>query len=133
MRLLGLDIGDKKIGLAISDKNNVVASPLMVLENNENIRENIKNIISEYDIGKIIVGIPYNLKGEIGHQAKKVLDFIDLKLSSLGIDIIKLDERFTSKIPKKQLKHIDKNIIDKYSACILLNDYITKNKNEKNY
>ncbi|MGM0368450.1 MAG: Holliday junction resolvase RuvX [Actinomycetota bacterium] len=133
MRILGLDIGDKRVGLAITDKNSQVASPLMVLENNENIKENIKKIIKAYGIRKIVVGIPYNLKGETGHQAKKTLNFIDLNLSDLGIEIIKADERFTSKIPKNQLQHLDKSVIDKYSACILLNDYLTKKlNNEKN-
>ncbi len=151
MRLLGIDAGEKKIGIALSDKLNITALPLTVLENDAELRANLSNIIKKYNVGKIIIGIPYNLKGEKGYQAIKVEDFIKNNLMDLaeetGLDIIRVDERFTSKIsgkilskktvekPEKRrtrgfrkLKSRSSLEIDCMSAAILLNDYIEKIK-----
>ncbi len=121
---MGMDVGDRNIGLAVTDKNNKVAYPLDVLKNGPGIRSKIKEIVNEKDIDKIVVGIPFNLKGEAGHQANKVLRFIGHELEGLGAQIVKYDERFTTKIPLKQKKGKVEHV-DKYSACILLNDYIS--------
>ncbi|MGM0365606.1 MAG: Holliday junction resolvase RuvX [Actinomycetota bacterium] len=122
---MGLDVGDSKIGVAITDKHNRVAYPVQVFENSPGIRDRIKNIITDKNIEKIVVGMPLNLKGEAGYQAKKVMEFIQQKLEGLGPEIVQYDERFTSKIPKSQVKGRNREAVDKYSACIILNDYLT--------
>jgi len=122
---MGLDVGEKNIGIAITDKHNLVAYPVGVFANDHNFRKKIKEIIADKGIGKIVVGIPLNLKGQAGYQAKKVLGFTKQKLAGLGPEIIQYDERFTSKIPESQMKGKKIKGVDKYSACILLNDYIS--------
>lgn len=135
MRLLGLDIGDKRIGVAVTDKLETIASPLIVLGNDEKLKENLKKIIKDYDIGKVIVGIPYNLKGEFGFQAEKIKNLVDDILKGICSDIEYIDERFTSKISSGILKSESKKVkkspgnIDKISAAVILNDYLTKKKN----
>lgn len=148
MKLLGLDVGDVRIGVAITDKSGAIAKPLTAINNDADVKENLGRIIKENNIEKIIVGLPFNLKGEVAFQAKKVLDFVENNLKSTGIDIELIDERFTSKISlnaldkyeikdkgirnrkgkKKSTKGKDNGIIDKMSAVLLLNDYLAKNE-----
>lgn len=129
MRILGLDIGDKRIGVAISDGSGTIAKPLTVIKNNTNAGSKLSNIIKDYNIGKIVVGIPYTLKGQIGFQAKKVIDFIDNIVKKLELQVIYIDERFTSKISKNTMMRKKKaGEIDKVSACIILSDYLNSEK-----
>jgi putative Holliday junction resolvase len=127
MKILGLDVGDKKIGVAISDKLETISIPLTVIKNNENTRDNLNKLIKENDIKIIVVGIPYTLKGTIGFQAKKVISFIDDILKNFGLEIVYIDERFTSKISKKVLGAKNRDgLVDKISASLILDDYLNR-------
>jgi len=139
MRIMGLDVGDKRIGVAISDEKGIISTPLKVIKNDENSGEEIKKIVDKYDIKKIIIGIPYTLKGETGMQARKVFDFTDNVIKSLGVDVDYIDERYTTKIPSGYLrknagtkkmgsKKTDAKEIDKFSAGIILADYLEKKR-----
>lgn len=127
MKILGLDIGDKNIGVAISDKLEIISIPLAIIKNNENTPDNLNKLIKKNDIKTIVVGIPYTLKGTIGFQAKKVISFIDDVLKNFGLEIVYIDERFTSKISKKVLgaKNRDGSV-DKMSASLILDDYLNR-------
>jgi putative holliday junction resolvase len=137
MRLLGLDIGDKRIGVAVTDKLETIASPLTVLANDDKLKENLSKIIKDYDVMKVIVGVPYNLKGEYGFQAEKIKSLVDEVLKEICSEIEYIDERFTSKISSGILKAEGKKVkkiagnIDKISAAVILNDYLTIKKNKK--
>ena len=141
MRIIGIDLGEKRIGIAVTDKLNKISYPLTVIENNSTTKEKLLKIIKDYDIGKIVIGIPYNLKGEAGYQTKKVNDFIYENFKDLNIQVKLMDERFTSKIAesilgktgeinrkvfKKKQVSFKKGDIDKLSASILLNDYLKR-------
>jgi putative Holliday junction resolvase len=127
MKILGLDIGDKKIGVAISDKLETISIPLTIIKNNENTRYNLNKLIKENDIKIIVVGIPYTLKGTIGFQAKKVISFIDDILKNFGLEIVYIDERFTSKISIKVLGAKNRDgAVDKISASLILDDYLNR-------
>lgn len=130
MKLLGMDIGEKRIGLAISDKEENIALPLMVLENDPGINKKLKDLIIEYGIGKIIVGLPYTLKGEIGKQAKTVIRFVERNLADLNARVDYEDERFTSKLVPIEKKRKDKKYIDKISASLILQNYLDRRKNK---
>ena len=135
MRILGLDIGDKRIGVAISDELEIIATPLEVFNNDKKVKEKLQKLINEYKIKKIVVGIPYTLKGEVGIQAKKVINFVEDIVMSAGIEVDCIDERYTTKIPLKLLEKNSKSkIIDKFSASIILKDYLDSRKRKtKNY
>jgi len=135
MRILGLDIGDKRIGVAISDELEIIATPLEVFNNDKKVKEKLQKLINEYKIKKIVVGIPYTLKGEVGIQAKKVINFVEDIVMSAGIEVDYIDERYTTKIPLKLLEKNSKSkIIDKFSASIILKDYLDSRKRKtKNY
>ena len=138
---MGIDVGEKRIGVAITDKLNRIAYPLTVIEKNDKTKEKLLDIIKEHNIEKIVVGIPYNLKGEAGYQTKIVNDFIEENLKDLKLIIIPVDERFTSKISenilakkvltknrpfKKSLRSDKSGNIDKLSASIILGDYLKR-------
>ncbi|MBA7499746.1 putative pre-16S rRNA nuclease [subsurface metagenome] len=135
MRILGLDIGDKRIGVAISDELEIISTPLEVISNDKKVKEKLQKLINEYKIKKIVVGIPYTLKGEVGIQAKKVINFVEDIVMSAGIEVDCIDERYTTKISLKLLEKNSKSkIIDKFSASIILKDYLDSRKRKtKNY
>ena len=139
MKILAIDVGDRRIGLAISDELEIMAMPLDIIENDDNAGAKLLQIIKNNKITKVVVGIPYTLKGEISSQAKKVISFTEDVLNGnvtreLGVEIIYLDERFTTKISHqlKDKKHGRKsNKIDDVSACIILNDYLNCSRKGK--
>lgn len=135
MRILGLDIGDKRIGAAISDELEIISTPLEVISNDKKVKEKLQKLINEYKIKKIVVGMPYTLRGEVGIQAKKVINFVEDIVISAGIEVNYIDERYTTKIPLKLLEKNSKSkIIDKFSASIILKDYLDRQKRKiKNY
>ncbi len=129
MRILGLDVGDKRIGTAVSDEMEIISTPLEVISNDEKIGQELTRIINKYNIKKIIVGIPYTLKGEAGEQAKKVFNFIDNVVKNLGIEVDYIDERYTTKISLRHFHKYSRNKeIDKFSASIILGDYLNSRK-----
>jgi putative Holliday junction resolvase len=135
MRIMGLDIGEKRIGVAVSDEHEMISVPLEVYENNRNVIGKIKGLVDKYHIKNIAVGMPYTLKGEIGKQAEKVISFINDLKRSLEIDIDYIDERYTTKIPLKLMEKSSKKKkasakIDKFSAAIILSDYLKRRKKE---
>jgi putative holliday junction resolvase len=131
MRIMALDVGEKNIGIAISDKMNILAIPHSNEKNDEDFGRKICELVKEKDIKKIIIGIPYNLKGKIGYQANKTFDFIERLKEIIKIDIDFLDERFSTKISKDNLLDSKKSgdtRVDKYAAAIILENYINNEK-----
>jgi putative Holliday junction resolvase len=153
MRILGIDYGEKRIGLAITDRQNNIAMPFGMLENNDSISENILKLIKDNDIGRIVIGRPVNLKGQSGYQADVVDSFISNVLKSYELPISIMDERFTSKIssdlisgnhnmrkdersknqnkkmPKKKINRARKSgAKDSISAALILGDYLNLSK-----
>lgn len=129
-RVLALDVGDKRIGVAVSDPFFLFATGLKVIirENDNKALEEIKEICQTYKIKKIVVGLPYNMDGTIGTQAKKTVKFTE-KLEN-DFEIIYRDERLTSfeaeEMLKKENKKYTKNkgLVDIKAACIILQSYI---------
>ena len=131
-RILALDYGDKKIGVAISDPMKIIAKPLMVINNfsYKHILFEIQNLITEQNIEKIVVGLPLTLKNKKSIQTKKVLKFIEELNKDINLPIIAYDERLTSKIATQSLINQgvktghNKKDIDKTAAAIFLQDYL---------
>lgn len=133
MRILSIDHGNKKTGLAISDKNEKLASRFLTIENksSKNLIKEIKKNISEKNISEIILGIPVGFKGE-SVQTKNIKEF-SVKLSeNIEIPIIEINEVFTSKMAEENLRKAGvkskqiKKIIDQEAARIILQDYLDK-------
>ena len=133
MRILAIDYGKKRIGLAISDPFGSYALPLCVLENKKGIFLEIKNYCDKYEITTIVLGLPKTLTGEMSFSVQETNGFADKLKLVLKIPIERWDERLTSKIAEKMLissgvKRDDRKAsIDKISACLILNEYLEKN------
>ena len=98
MRILCLDVGDKKIGVSLSDPTHSIAQALKVYRRNslkEDLKE-FKDLISEHDVERIVVGLPKDLSGMIGKKAKEVLEFAEVLEKYAGVPIVLWDERFTT-------------------------------------
>ncbi|HAS05116.1 MAG TPA: Holliday junction resolvase RuvX [Dehalococcoidia bacterium] len=103
MRSLGLDVGDRRIGVAMSDPSGIVASPLTIIERKNDIIdiETISNIVRRNEVGHIIVGLPLAADGVVGMQAEKVYDFVSKLKASIDIPLQFRDESFSTDSARK--------------------------------
>ena len=131
-RILAIDYGDVRIGLAISDLMQIIAKPYKTIKNTarNEIFIQLENIIEENNIGKIIVGLPITLKGGHSEQTNKVLSFVKELQLYMKIDIDTYDERLSSFQAKKSLilqgikTGHNKEQIDQTAAAIFLQGYL---------
>lgn len=110
--LLGLDFGDKTIGIAVSDKSKTIATPIITIKRKGNLKdiEKLLSIIQEYNVGGIILGLPLSLDGNENERTKKVRKFAEEIKKSKKIIITFHDERYSSDVIYKELR---KNLISK--------------------
>ena len=137
-RILGLDIGDKRIGIAVSDLLGMMAQPLYTLtrKSTKDAINEIAEIIQKEDIKQVVVGLPKNMDSNEGIQAKRTRDFSQLLLekTNSNIEIIYCDERLTSKMAKQSLSHMklaktkEKKLIDTAAAVHILQGYLDSKK-----
>ena len=130
--ILCLDLGKKRIGLAISDVNQKIASPYDVIKEKKfsEVLEIIKNLVKEFDIGSIIVGDPINMDGSLGPKSQSSRSFIANINKDIHIPILLWDERLSTVAAEKSL--IEANIsrkkrgevIDKIAANIILQNFL---------
>ena len=130
-RLLGVDHGDRRIGLALSDPIPMIASPLKTLtvNTNQDAINEILVLVKEYDVVLVVIGLPIGMKGQETAQTKHVKTFAD-NLIKKGIKVALQDERLSSVSAKRsileQQKKASKNkgLVDQTAAAILLQQYI---------
>lgn len=139
MRCLGIDYGERRIGLAISDLSNTIASSLAYLSNSKNIYEEIKEVVTKYNITHIIIGMPLLLNGDKGDKSSIVEDFSSKLESQLknqelnGIEIIFEDERLTTVSAERILIEGDvrrkkrKTKVDSLAASLILQKFLDRN------
>ena len=129
-RALGIDYGDTRIGIALSDPLQIITKPYITLKNNSDFFVKLENIVNEKGVKIIVVGYPYGMKGQITKQTEKVDLFIDRLKQNIDIEVIKVDERLSSKSAENLLKKQgfktghNKSMIDDTSAAIILQEYI---------
>ena len=132
-KIMALDIGTKRIGIALSDYLHVIANGHSCINRTPEIEaiEKIKNIAKENNVKKIVIGVPYNMDGSLGFQAENCIEF---SKNFSEYEIIQEDERLTSDTAEENLRNKkinyrkDKGLIDIESACIILEQYLSKNK-----
>lgn len=135
-RLMGLDVGDKTIGVAVSDLLMITAQGVTTIKRTsiKNDINELKKIIDEYQVTKIVAGIPKMLDGTIGIQGEKVLKFLDKIKKHIDLPIELEDERFTTTISERMLIEADvrrkkrKEVIDKLAAVQILSSYMQRTK-----
>ena len=133
-KCLGIDFGLKRTGISISDEFNKIAFPLKTVQSDSLINI-LQDIIKTESIEKIIIGKPYDLKGNLSVLEENIISLIKLlKTKFPDILVFRIDERFTSKIAKQtiaisgasKIKRRNKENIDKISATLILQSYLNK-------
>ena len=131
-RILSIDYGEVRVGLAMSDITNTIATGLDTLVINKNksvLLDKVKELLSEYDIDKIVIGYPKNMNGTLSKKTEEV-DKIIKKLEALNVEIVKWDERLTTvsaymTMRDLGIKQTQKNkYADKLAATSILQDYL---------
>jgi putative Holliday junction resolvase len=132
MRILGLDIGSKTIGVAVSDELCLIAQGVTTLKRkglDHDISE-LRNLIEEREVTKIVVGLPKNMNNTLGPSAEMVLSFIEELNKHSAIPVITWDERLSTVAAEKVLLEADlsrkkrKRVIDKVAAMLILQGYL---------
>ena len=135
-RYMALDIGDRRIGVALSDPLQILASPLQTIirTSDEYAVREITNLVNKHSVEKLIIGMPYSLDGTIGPQAEKVLSFKDKVVGQLDIETVLQDERLSSVTADQKLKETRKRSarlrekIDAAAAAVILQSYLDESK-----
>lgn len=137
-RVLGLDVGDKRIGVALSDETRLIASPYCVIQSvgwGPDSRK-IADIMRETGAELIVSGLPYNMDGSLGFQAKKVQDFLKV-MEGLGFRVEWIDERLTTVSAQNALieggmrREDRRNHVDKVAAAVILQTWLDKEREKK--
>ena len=138
MRYLGLDLGTRTLGIAISDRSNLIASSLEVLrfenEDYDSLLEKVKLIVEQYNITTIVLGLPKNMNNSLGSKAEVTLEFKKKLEDYLKIDVFMEDERLTTVQANTYMyqnnysKQKKKKTVDSIAACIILQTHLDKRK-----
>ncbi|GAC1615397.1 MAG: Holliday junction resolvase RuvX [Vulcanimicrobiaceae bacterium] len=138
MTLLGIDVGSKRIGIAISDPGESFALPLTVVEHS-NVRADIAKIVQlaqEYQASEVVVGDPLRLTGERGIAAERIDKFVDALGRRFSGTIHRIDERLTTAQASKALIGADvsrakrKTVVDQLAAALILETFLTRRKRQ---
>ena len=139
MRILGIDYGDARVGIAITDELNITVQGLETIQRNHSdkiVLRRLDEILQTYEVDTIVVGLPLNMDGTMSERAKiteKFVHKLKCKYNKMKIEVI--DERLTTVAAHKTMnfldvnKHKKRNIVDTISAVYILETYLNKSKN----
>ena len=130
--VLGLDFGDKTIGIAVSDKTYNIASPIKTIKRKSIEKDIIElsNIFQEYNVGGVVIGLPLSLNGEENERTKKVRDFASQIVKLHNLKVTFFDERYSSDVIFKELRKHSLSItkikkkIDQQAASYILQGFL---------
>ena len=134
--LLGLDFGDKTIGIAVSDKSLIIATPIKTIRRKGISKDIIKliDLIEVYNVGGLIIGLPLSLNGKENIRTEKVRKFVKIIELRKNIQIMLYDERFSSDVIFKELRKNNNSIskikkkLDQQSAAYILQGFLDSSK-----
>tara|TARA_Y100000590_G_scaffold354030_1_gene407221 strand:- start:823 stop:1242 length:420 start_codon:yes stop_codon:yes gene_type:complete len=133
-RILAIDYGEKKVGLALSDPLKIIAKPYKTINNisDEKLIESFNVIISDKNIDEIVIGLPLTMKNSFSKQTENVNKFIDFLKKKINIKVVVVDERLSSVEAKRSLVNQgiktghNKKDIDMTAAALFLQSYLDK-------
>ena len=137
MRVLGLDVGDVRIGIAVSDPTALVASAYKTLVRTSKWKdvEEVRSIIEDLKVDRVVVGLPKNMNNSLGPQGKKVQKFVNALKHNYPLDLVYVDERLTTVSAERILIEADvsrknrKKVVDQVAATYILQQYLDMQKN----
>lgn len=136
MRILGIDFGEKRIGIAVSDPLGITAQGLPTILRT-NVQEDIKNILAivhEKEVKEIVVGLPKNMNNSLGEKAKEVFSFVDLLKTHVNIPVNTVDERLSTVMAHRSMlegnlsRQKRKDRVDMVAAQLILQNYLEQIK-----
>ncbi|NPV52837.1 MAG: Holliday junction resolvase RuvX [Firmicutes bacterium] len=138
MRMLGLDVGSKTIGVALSDPMGITAQAFTVIRRAtpEKDFDAIRNIVRAYDVGRIVVGLPLNMNGSVGPAAQAVEEFCRALRGKVEIPVVTWDERLSTVMAERAMLEADvsrkkrRRVIDKAAAALILQGYLDHHLND---
>ncbi len=139
MKYLGLDLGSKTLGLAISDRLGLISSPYKVLRYNDinDLVIELKEIINKEQINKLVLGLPKNMNNTIGPRAEKTLEFKKIIENEFNLEVILEDERLSTVEAERHLINSNvrrenrKKVIDSIAASIILDSHLRRINHER--
>lgn len=129
-RILGLDIGERRIGVAVSDELGTIASPVGLIRRESDVARELKELIIRYDAVRLVAGLPIGLSGREGPQAALVREFTDALASEIDVPLDYWDERLSTTVAERSLiaggtrRRKRKDKIDAVAAAVILQSYL---------
>jgi len=136
-RILGVDYGEKRIGLSVSDPLGIIATPYGTVKNDSDLWSQMKEIVLREKIALVVVGLPVTLRGERRSKAAEVELFIERLESETGLDVLCWDERYSTSIARRTLidmntrkkeRNAKSGTLDSMAAAIILQGYLDSKK-----
>ncbi len=135
MRILALDIGERRIGVALSDPTGTVARPLCALQRGSRAEdfEAVRRLVAKHEVGLVVVGLPLTLRGEQGPQARRVRRYAEALAEALPVPVHLQDERYTTVSAEEILREVrrrakrrrrSKEDVDAVAAALILQDFL---------
>jgi putative holliday junction resolvase len=140
MRCLGLDLGSKRIGVALCDPEERVATPLTVVERSKSRSHDhasIARLVEEYEVEAVVVGLPLNMSGKVTAAAQSAKEETEQLRAALGIPVHLYDERLTTVTANRSLMEMEmkadarRRVVDKVAAAVMLQAYLDHRRNER--
>lgn len=130
--MLGLDVGERRIGVAVSDELGLTAQALSVIDNvgDEEVTQAVASLVKQYDVERIVIGLPRRTDGRMGPEADNVLQFGRRLEESLGVPVVYWDERFSTAQAERILIEAGlrrtrrRKVVDQVAAGIILQAYL---------
>ena len=128
MRALCLDVGDRRIGVALSDPTGTIASPLTTIHRSSEVRDQqrIAELVRQHSVDRVVIGLPRTLRGELGPQAQRVLRFGDHLSRVVGVPVGYWDERYSTEEAERIVgrRKRGRGSVDEVAAAVILQGYL---------
>lgn len=140
MRCLGLDLGSKRIGVALCDPDERVATPLTVVQrgaSRKDDHETIRALVVEYEAEAVVVGLPLNLQSKVTAAAESAIQETEQLRATLNVPVHLYDERLTTKTADRSLMELSmkadarRRVVDKVAAAVMLQSFIDHRRNQR--
>ncbi|MFM1837968.1 MAG: Holliday junction resolvase RuvX [Ilumatobacteraceae bacterium] len=140
MRCLGLDLGSRRIGVALCDPDERVATPLTVVERSASRvhdHANIARLVAEYEVQTVVVGLPLNMSGKVTAAAKSAMAETEELRRALDVPVLLHDERLTTVTADRSLMEMEmkadarRRVVDKVAAAVMLQAFLDHRRNER--
>jgi len=131
-RVIGVDLGDTRVGLALSNPDRTLASPLEVIKRTGNLYRDIAKVVHEWEANMVVVGLPLSLDGSMGRAAKKALAEVEKLGATLQVPVETYDERLTTVSAERLMtdagldSRSQRKVVDKIAAAILLQGWLDR-------